>query len=59
MVSGSVVCAQWVVVDPCHHMLGRLASILAKELLNGQQVVVVRCEDICLSGGLAREDEDN
>ncbi|XP_028053798.1 60S ribosomal protein L13a-4-like [Camellia sinensis] len=36
-------------------MLGRLASILAKELLNGQKVVVVRCEEICLSGGLVRQ----
>jgi hypothetical protein len=27
------------VVDARHHMLGRLASILAKELLNGQRVV--------------------
>lgn len=26
-------------VDARHHMLGRLASILAKELLNGQRVV--------------------
>ncbi|XP_065026164.1 large ribosomal subunit protein uL13-like [Musa acuminata AAA Group] len=55
MVSGSVVCAQWVVVDPRHHMLGRLASFLAKELLNGQRVAVVRCEDMCLSGGLDRQ----
>lgn len=36
-------------------MLGRLASILAKELLNGQKVVVVRCEEICMSGGLVRQ----
>lgn len=28
---------------------------LAKELLNGQRVVVVRCEEICLSGGLVRQ----
>ncbi|CAD5184445.1 unnamed protein product [Musa acuminata subsp. malaccensis] len=55
MVSRSVVCARWVVVDPRHHMLGRLASILAKELLNGQRVAVVRCEDMCLSGGLDRQ----
>lgn len=44
-----------VVVDARNHMLGRLASILAKELLNGQRVVVVRCEEICLSGGLVRQ----
>jgi len=36
-------------------MLGRLASVVAKELLNGQKVVVVRCEEICMSGGLVRQ----
>jgi large subunit ribosomal protein L13Ae len=36
-------------------MLGRLASIVAKELLNGQKVVLVRCKEICVSGGLARQ----
>ncbi|KQK13135.1 60S ribosomal protein L13a-4 [Brachypodium distachyon] len=55
MVSGSGVCARRVVVDARHHMLGRLASIVAKELLNGQRVVVVRCEEICMSGGLVRQ----
>ncbi|CAI5489675.1 unnamed protein product [Closterium sp. Naga37s-1] len=55
MVSGSGIIKQTVVVDARHHMLGRLASIVAKELLNGQHVVVVRCEDICLSGGLVRQ----
>jgi large subunit ribosomal protein L13Ae len=34
-------------------MLGRLSSIIAKELFNDQNVVVVRCEEICLSAGLA------
>lgn len=55
MVSGSGICAKRVVVDARHHMLGRLASIVAKELLNGQKVVVVRCEEICISGGLVRQ----
>ncbi|XP_071918597.1 large ribosomal subunit protein uL13y-like [Coffea arabica] len=55
MVSGSGICAKRVVVDARHHMLGRLASIIAKELLNGQKVVAVRCEEICLSGGLVRQ----
>jgi large subunit ribosomal protein L13Ae len=41
MVSGSGVCARVVVVDARHHMLGRLASIVAKELLNGQRVVSI------------------
>ncbi|PIA25723.1 hypothetical protein AQUCO_10800013v1 [Aquilegia coerulea] len=55
MVSGSGICAEKVVVDGYRHMLGRLSSIIAKELLNGQKVVVVRCEEICLSGGLVRQ----
>ena len=36
-----------IVVDARGHLLGRLASIVAKELLSGQQVVVVRCEEVC------------
>eukprot|EP00252_Welwitschia_mirabilis_P002450 TRINITY_DN123_c0_g2_i1.p1 TRINITY_DN123_c0_g2~~TRINITY_DN123_c0_g2_i1.p1 ORF type:complete len:207 (-),score=37.52 TRINITY_DN123_c0_g2_i1:472-1092(-) len=55
MVNSSAICVREVVVDARNHMLGRLASILAKELLNGQRVVVVRCEQICLSGGLVRQ----
>lgn len=43
-----------VVIDGRGHMFGRLASIVAKELLNGQRVVVVRCENINISGSLFR-----
>lgn len=43
-----------VVVDGRGHLLGRLASAVAKELLNGQSVVVVRCEDIDISGKFMR-----
>ena len=43
-----------VIVDGRGHLLGRLASILAKELLNGQKVVVVRTEEINISGSLFR-----
>lgn len=39
-----------VIVDGRGHLLGRLASVIAKELLNGQQVIVVRCEEINISG---------
>lgn len=39
-----------IVVDGKGHLIGRLASIIAKELLNGQEVVVVRCEEIEISG---------
>ncbi|CAA9987671.1 60S ribosomal protein L13, putative [Plasmodium knowlesi strain H] len=42
------------VIDCKGHLLGRLASIIAKELLNGQRVVAVRCEDINISGSLYR-----
>ena len=34
--------SQTVVVDARGHMLGRLASIVAKQLLNGQHVVRLR-----------------
>jgi hypothetical protein len=53
IVSGSGVCAKRIVVDACHHMLGRLSSIIAKELLNDQKIVVVCCGEICLSADLA------
>jgi len=43
-----------VVVDGKGHMMGRLAGIIAKELMNGQHVVVVRCEEINISGSLFR-----
>ena len=39
-----------IIVDGRAHMLGRLASIVAKELLAGQHVVVVRAEQIVISG---------
>ena len=42
------------VVDCKGHLLGRLASFVAKELLNGQRVVCVRTEDINVSGSLFR-----
>ncbi|GFR44024.1 hypothetical protein Agub_g5180 [Astrephomene gubernaculifera] len=44
-----------VVIDGRAHMLGRLASVVAKQILGGQQIVVVRCEEITISGGLVRQ----
>lgn len=35
-------------------MLGRLASTVAKQLLNGQKIVVVRCEALNISGEFFR-----
>merc|ERR1712084_198852 len=43
-----------IVIDAKGHLLGRLASIVAKELLSGQKVVIVRCELMCISGSLTR-----
>jgi len=43
-----------VVIDARGHLLGRLASTIAKEILNGQHVTVVRCEQINISGSLFR-----
>ncbi|XP_070567552.1 large ribosomal subunit protein uL13-like [Ptychodera flava] len=41
-------------IDGRGHLLGRLASIVAKTLLQGQRIVVVRCEGIVISGSLYR-----
>ena len=43
-----------VVIDGKGHLLGRLASTVAKELVRGQKVVVVRCEQIVQSGSMYR-----
>jgi large subunit ribosomal protein L13Ae len=44
-----------IVIDGRGHLLGRLASIVAKQLLSGQHLIVVRCEEIVISGGLVRQ----
>merc|ERR1712241_1051915 len=46
--------SQPVVIDGRGHLLGRLASLVAKTLLQGQRVVVVRCEGINISGNFYR-----
>jgi len=43
-----------VVVDGKGHLKGRLASYVAKQLLNGQRVTVIRCEQVLMSGSLFR-----
>lgn len=43
-----------VVIDGRGHLVGRLASKIAKEILNGQRIVVVRCEQLQQSGSLFR-----
>ncbi|KAJ6153187.1 hypothetical protein N7497_007506, partial [Penicillium chrysogenum] len=46
--------ASKVVIDGKGHLLGRLASTVAKQLLNGQKIVVVRCEALNISGEFFR-----
>ncbi len=41
-------------IDGKGHLLGRLASIVAKQLLNGQKIVIVRCEALNISGEFFR-----
>ncbi|CAG7923754.1 unnamed protein product [Penicillium olsonii] len=43
-----------VTIDGKGHLLGRLASTVAKQLLNGQKIVVVRCEALNISGEFFR-----
>eukprot|EP00536_Pseudo-nitzschia_multiseries_P006522 jgi/Psemu1/304222/fgenesh1_kg.139_\ len=42
------------VIDGRDHLLGRLASVVAKELLAGQKIVIVRCDEMVISGSLVR-----
>ena len=42
-----------VIVIDCHkHVLGRVASVVAKSLLLGKRIVLVRCEDLEVCGTL-------
>ncbi|MFH4978532.1 hypothetical protein AB6A40_005241 [Gnathostoma spinigerum] len=43
-----------IVIDGKSHLLGRLASTVAKQLLLGQKIAVVRCEEIVISGNFHR-----
>jgi large subunit ribosomal protein L13Ae len=43
-----------IVIDGRGHLLGRLASYVVKQLLNGQRIVIVRTEAINISGSLFR-----
>lgn len=47
-------CLPQVVIDGKGHLLGRLASIVAKQLLSGQKIVVVRTEALNISGEFFR-----
>jgi len=43
-----------VVIDCRGHILGRLASVVAKELLNGQHIICVRTEELLITGSFIR-----
>merc|ERR1711893_247776 len=43
-----------IVIDGRGHLLGRLASTVAKFILSGNKVIVVRCEGINMSGNFYR-----
>eukprot|EP00178_Gracilaria_changii_P026359 TRINITY_DN81097_c0_g1_i1.p1 TRINITY_DN81097_c0_g1~~TRINITY_DN81097_c0_g1_i1.p1 ORF type:complete len:207 (-),score=21.12 TRINITY_DN81097_c0_g1_i1:31-651(-) len=45
---------QPLIIDGRGHLLGRLAAIVAKTILQGQKIVVVRCEGINISGSFYR-----
>ncbi|TEA23819.1 hypothetical protein DBR06_SOUSAS15110066 [Sousa chinensis] len=45
---------QVLVLDSRGHLLGRLAAIVAKQVLLGRKVVVVHCEGINISGNFYR-----
>merc|ERR1712048_500435 len=48
------VMVQKILIDGSGHLMGRLASTIAKQILMGQKIVVVRCEEICISGNFYR-----
>lgn len=50
MISFFIVFSQYIIVDARAHLLGRLASTIAKQLLNGKHIHVVRAEGINISG---------
>jgi len=43
-----------IVIDGKAHLLGRLASIVAKQILNGQSITIVRAEELNISGEFFR-----
>lgn len=45
---------QPIIIDAAGHLKGRLAAFVAKLLLQGQKVIVVKCEQIALSGPFYR-----
>lgn len=46
------------IFDGKHAILGRMAAQVAKELLKGEEVVVVNCEEVLISGNKEKIKED-
>ncbi|CAF3465441.1 unnamed protein product [Rotaria socialis] len=46
--------AQSILIDGRGHLIGRLAATVAKTILQGHSVVVVRCEGLNISGSFYR-----
>ena len=44
----------YTIIDGRGHLVGRLASVVAKQLLEGKKLVVVRAEEMNISGSLYR-----
>ena len=43
-------CVLMIIIDGEGHVLGRLASVISKNLLNGEEVVVLNAEKIMITG---------
>jgi large subunit ribosomal protein L13Ae len=43
-----------IIIDGKGHLLGRLASIISKQVLSGQKIAFVRCEEINISRSFFR-----
>jgi large subunit ribosomal protein L13Ae len=43
-----------IIIDGKGHLLGRLASVISKQILSGQKIIVVRCEELNISGSFFR-----
>jgi len=46
--------AQPTIIDGRGHLIGRLAATVAKSILQGQNIIVVRCEGLNISGSFYR-----
>jgi len=47
---GGVILENATVIDGAGHILGRLASIVAKRLLKGEKIIIVNAEKVIVSG---------